>query len=541
MPWIDELYRRVRARWWLITDVALTVILTVLTLSYADSDKDGPWLVFAVPMVLGLLVRRPWPLAALIMTVVGALGHHLTDFSGAEPLDLAVPITLFTLADADHLRRTATRAFAVLIALVVLLSVPQPFLHPEKATSVARTERVLKRNALPVLPIGPVARAVEPPDEVEETSTRIFATVWRSAGLIFLLGFAFLLGANTRGRRLHLRTLEQRATDLEREQRQRVALATAAERARITRELHDVVAHGLSVMVVQAQGGAAALRRHPERTETALQNVITTGRSSLEEMRRLLAVARQDPAADPELAPAPGVEALPDLVDTIRAAGTPVTFAVEGDPIPLPAALDLSAYRIAQEALTNTLKHAGTGARATVRLGFHPDHVEIEINDTGARPRPSPRKPAPAATAPHRPNTPTAPQRSAAPNPAALSPAALSPAALNPAALNPALLSPSVQSRSAEPQRAHGSVATSSSDVADLARDLANPALSDEPGRTHGLGRANEPDWADEPGRANGNGLRGIRERVGLLGGELSAGPVAAGGFRVWAVLPLSP
>jgi signal transduction histidine kinase len=200
---------------------------------------------------------------------------------------------------------------------------------------------------------------------------------------MLILGLALAFGDGVRSRRAHLHTLEQRASDLEREQHQRMALAAAAERARITRELHDVVAHGMSVMVVQAQGGAAALRRHPERTADALQNVISTGRASLAEMRRLLGVVSRAPAGDPELAPQPGLAALPTLVDQVRAAGTVVRLSIEGQPVPLPASVDLSGYRIAQEALTNTIKHAGAGANAEVRIAFTPDWIEIEVSDDG--------------------------------------------------------------------------------------------------------------------------------------------------------------
>jgi signal transduction histidine kinase len=204
---------------------------------------------------------------------------------------------------------------------------------------------------------------------------------------MLVLGLALAFGDGVRSRRAHLRTLEQRAADLEREQHQRTALAAAAERARITRELHDVVAHALSVMVVQAQGGAAALRRHPDRTETALQNVIATGRTSLAEMRRLLDLVRQDPSGNPQRAPQPGVDALPELIDGVRAAGTPVTFTVEGNPVPLPLTVDLSAYRIAQEALTNTIKHSGgQGVSARVRIAYRPHEIELEVTDDGKGP-----------------------------------------------------------------------------------------------------------------------------------------------------------
>jgi signal transduction histidine kinase len=144
------------------------------------------------------------------------------------------------------------------------------------------------------------------------------------------------------------------------------------------------VAHGISVMVVQAQGGAAALRNHPDRTATALANVIDTGRASLAEMRRLLGIVRGPETRTAQLAPQPGLGALPALIDQVRDTGTPVSLLVDGEPTILPASVDLSAYRIVQEALTNTIKHAGPGAAATVRLAFHPDELEIEVTDTGA-------------------------------------------------------------------------------------------------------------------------------------------------------------
>jgi signal transduction histidine kinase len=163
-------------------------------------------------------------------------------------------------------------------------------------------------------------------------------------------------------------------------------LAATAERARITRELHDVVAHGLSVIVVQAQGAAAALQRHPERTATALATVIDTGRASLAEMRRLLGIVRRDVDHNPALAPQPGLGALPALVDQVRAAGTPVALHVDGQPVPLSAGVDLSAFRIVQEALTNTLKHAGADTSVTVRVAFHPTELEIDVTDNGTGP-----------------------------------------------------------------------------------------------------------------------------------------------------------
>ncbi|MFD0578217.1 sensor histidine kinase [Dactylosporangium darangshiense] len=190
---------------------------------------------------------------------------------------------------------------------------------------------------------------------------------------------AFAFGDAVRSRRAHLLVVE-------REHHQRAALAAAAERARITRELHDVVAHGMSVMVVQAHGAAAALNRHPERTASALQHVIETGRASLAEMRRLLAMERTDPAEAAQLVPQPGVAAVPSLVDQVRATGVRVTLHIDGTPVRMPPSVDLSAYRIVQEALTNVLKHAEPGAAAVVRLVFEVERLRVEVTDDGTGP-----------------------------------------------------------------------------------------------------------------------------------------------------------
>ncbi|WP_433790480.1 sensor histidine kinase [Actinoplanes sp. CA-252034] len=356
--------------WWLAVDLTVALVLTAASVEEPRDDVDR-WSTFTVVMVVGLVLCRHRPSAAVVLTTVGTLGHHLPEPSGVEALDLTVLIAIFAMAAADDRpRRIGAITCGALMAGVAVLSLTLPWPAGDDARIPVDTRVIAVHDPRAMVPV--------PQPEVPGIGDRLL----QSSGLMLAIAAAFLLGDNLRGRRIHLRTLERRATDLEREGRQRVALATAAERARITRELHDVVAHGLSVMVVQAQGAAAALKRHPERTETALRDIVTTGRSSLAEMRRLLAIVREEP----DLAPQPGVDALPALIDRVRAAGTTVTFTVDGDPAPLPAGVDLSAYRIAQEALTNTLKHAGEGATARVRLGFHADLLEIEVSDDGRRP-----------------------------------------------------------------------------------------------------------------------------------------------------------
>ena len=316
------------------------------------------WWLFSILCVAGLVVQHRWPLPAVVLAGLGTGGHLLDPRLGLLPLDLAAPITLYTLATLARHRRTAWLVVIIMGLATYLLTFIGQFMIDRR------------------FPPYPSAKSAI----LGRLSVDAYLSAGKAAvGTLLVLGLAFAIGIATRNRRAHLRTLEQRTADLERERDQRAALATAAERARITRELHDIVAHGLSVMVVQAQGAAAAQERHPDRTAAALGDIIATGRASLAEMRRLLGVVREHP----QLAPQPGIATLPALVDQVRAAGTPVRLDIEGEPVPLPAGVDLSAYRVVQEALTNTLKHAGPGAQATVRLRFAPDRLDIEVDDDG--------------------------------------------------------------------------------------------------------------------------------------------------------------
>jgi signal transduction histidine kinase len=182
------------------------------------------------------------------------------------------------------------------------------------------------------------------------------------------------------GRRLRIRG--ERAALLEREQAAQARRAVAEERTRIARELHDVVAHRVSLMTVQAGAAKTIAADDPEGASRAMHAVEKAGRQALDELRHLLGVLRPD--ADGEaLGPQPGLAELPRLVDQFRAAGLEVSLAMDGARPDLPARVDLSAYRIVQEALTNALKHAGPGARAEVRLHTDGRGVDIEVLDDG--------------------------------------------------------------------------------------------------------------------------------------------------------------
>jgi len=197
--------------------------------------------------------------------------------------------------------------------------------------------------------------------------------------ITFAVGW--LAGFALRERAQEADAAEERAAQAERERETAVRLAAAEERARIARELHDIVAHAVSVMVLQA---GAVRHQLPEGLEerNALEAVEQTGRSALAEMRRLLGAFRRE-NDDLELAPQPSLAALGSLVEEVGRAGLPVRLQVEGEPFPLPPAIDLSAYRIVQEGLTNALKHAGA-AQAHVLLRYDPGELRIEVRDDGA-------------------------------------------------------------------------------------------------------------------------------------------------------------
>lgn len=204
--------------------------------------------------------------------------------------------------------------------------------------------------------------------------------------MVFLtipFALAWVIGDSLRTRRAYYAQLEERAARLQREREAQSKAAVAAERARIARELHDVVAHNVSVMVVQADGAAYVLDASPEQAKQALETISSTGRQALAEMRRLLGLLRSNDDAGGEYVPQPGVDQLADLIEQVRGAGLPVRFDVAGDARPLPSGVELTAYRIVQEALTNTRKHGGPEASATVRLSFGDSELALLIEDDG--------------------------------------------------------------------------------------------------------------------------------------------------------------
>jgi signal transduction histidine kinase len=217
----------------------------------------------------------------------------------------------------------------------------------------------------------------------------LFITIWWATGqldtwLLFIFAFSsgiWLAGDALRARTVEAREHERRAVDLERQRTAALLHAAAEERARIARELHDVIAHNLSVVVIQAGAAQRVLDVQPEAAREALRQVEETGRVAMTEMRRLLGVLRKGDD-EPLTVPQPGVGSLATLLDDVRSAGLPVTFRTSGDPRTLPPGIDVSVYRIVQEALTNTLRHA-EASEATVEVRYLPASVEIEVVDDG--------------------------------------------------------------------------------------------------------------------------------------------------------------
>lgn len=290
----------------------------------------------ALVTILPLLLRRQFPFVAPALVVVMAAAMSFVEGNFA-PFSFSIFISIIAasfLLGMNRERREALAAIPLLVALVVIAVRNQPG---------------------------------------GEAGEYVFITV--------ILLCAWTGGFALSRRLAEAHRAEERARVMQ-EQQERVAEeAVQEERARIARELHDVVAHHVSVMTVQAGAVRRLLKPEQDREREALVSVEETGRKALTEMRRLLGVLKQEGEA-PALRPQPGIRTLGTLLDQIREAGLPVELITEGDPVELPSGVDLSAYRIVQEALTNALKHAGP-ARAWVVLRYREGSLELEIANDG--------------------------------------------------------------------------------------------------------------------------------------------------------------
>jgi signal transduction histidine kinase len=309
--------------------------------------------------------RHPWVVDALFPALVLALGPHTSVLSGVISAALCLPLIVR--------RRYPVAVFGVLAAVAFVQWLADIRVSADVALLVGFYTVAAYRSW----------RWTAAATAVLEFGVLLASLRWAPGlldSMIFLSAMvvaAGVLGVNMRTRRAYLASLEERAVRLEAERDQQARLAAAAERARISREMHDVVAHSLSVMIALADGAGYA----PDRAGEAMASVSATGRTALAEMRRLLGILRAPDES--ELHPQPGVGELDELVEKIRAAGLPVTLVLDGDPSPVPAGAQLTVYRLVQESLTNTLKHAGPGASAQVRLSFTPYAVCVDVSDTG--------------------------------------------------------------------------------------------------------------------------------------------------------------
>jgi signal transduction histidine kinase len=328
--------------------------------------------------------RHPWwsdSVLALILTViaVGSTVVSRTRYGYAVPV-LAAIVTLFTTAPIALRRYRPLAVLAVTVIAQTLLLIFRPGAGAPLGVIVALytvaaycERRVsIRAAALAALPItvGVIVHNTSHAGAVIP-ELAVFAIAW-------------VVGDNLRTRRAYLAELEARAARLEREREARDERAVTDERARIARELHDVIAHNVSVMVVQAAAGEEVFDEDPERARESLSAVASTGRAALTELRRLLGVIRSEDegGGEPSYRPQPGIEYLGELVGQVRETGLPVELSVIGEPRRLPEGIGLCAYRIVQEALTNALKHAHASS-AHVNVRYVADALELQVVDDG--------------------------------------------------------------------------------------------------------------------------------------------------------------
>ncbi|MFB9909111.1 sensor histidine kinase [Allokutzneria oryzae] len=306
-------------------------------------------------------------LAPLLITVIGAPVTALR--YGSDPLPWFFQLAL--VLPLPWWRRAPSTVFAATATLVGIQWALGISVVGELAAHVAYYSVMLRRPARD----GAIATAVV---TIGITAQSIYGVVFsRFLGIppVGLATVAGLLGLTMRSRRAYMASMR------EREARQ-AELAVTAERTRIAREIHDIVAHSLGVMISLADGATMAARTDPQRALGAMEAVSSTGRNALGELRRVLGVLRAEHQQDDHL-PQPGIAALADLVDKTRTAGLPVTYELDGHSDNMPASAQVAVYRIVQEALTNTMKHADGCAAVRVEVSLSDSGAEIVVSDTG--------------------------------------------------------------------------------------------------------------------------------------------------------------
>ena len=365
MPRPPGVFRRFWARHPWLTDsliVAFYGLFVLLTIwaNFVNYNTSVAEVVVHIAVVAvsaaALLLRRRNPLIPL---AVGA-AITLIIFPGYGQGNLfAVIIALYAVA----VYRSA-RAAWISFALTAATSSMGAWLAGVAATT-------------PALTVASVASA-----STTEAGERLITWPVVSLQYTFALLLATLIGSNIGNRRRYLGALIDRAAQLARERDQQATIAAATERSRIAREMHDVVAHSLSIVVSLADGAAAIVPRDPDRAQAAMLSVGETGRQALAEMRRLLGVLGSADAQPALLTPQPGLDQLHELIDQFRAAALPVEYTTTGIR-PTDEGLQLALYRIVQESLTNALRYAGSPTRVIVDLDYTGDRVHLVVTDDG--------------------------------------------------------------------------------------------------------------------------------------------------------------
>jgi signal transduction histidine kinase len=337
-----------RYRW--LGDVALAAVLVAVTANVFVRDPAA--LPATLMLAAAVAVRHRFPVPAYAVALAIGTAQVIVgigSYTAGDPLrptfaDIGILVLLYTVADRRP-RRVSLPGLAACVALFAAVVVqlrpgPQPDAHPLQFVLLT----------IPFYVLAPVS--------------------------------AWVLGDSMARRRMYLAALEERAVRAEAERDARAHAAAADERARIARELHDVIAHNLSVMVAQADGGQYIFNTEPEKARQALAEIGATGRQALSEMSQLLGVLRARPAAA-TFAPSPGVAEIPQLVAQAREAGMRAALTVEGPALPVPGGLSVAVYRIVQEALTNVRKHAGPNVVAEVSLRYSQNELLLRVTDDG--------------------------------------------------------------------------------------------------------------------------------------------------------------
>ncbi len=342
----------------LLAAVLAAVLLPLSVMMIAPSVSPGWWVTLCATLLAvhaALFVRRARPVvsftvvsAALAVQTLAPLAAYRFD-SAFLASAAAFPVVLYALC-AYGPPWCRGLGVAVGVAGSVLLTVRVVRLFPSDSATT---------------PGGPAAWAF--------LLGVLLVVVFASSGLARL----------RQVRHAHFDLLEERARRVEADREGRARVAVAQERARIAREMHDIVAHSLAVIVTQAQGGELVAAKSPERAATALGTIATTGRLALADMRRLLGVLRAEGSEPTSPGPQPTLADLPRLLDQIRAAGLIVRRADDGTPRPIGSATELTAYRLVQESLTNTLRHAEPGAHAHLRLTWSDRELIVTVGDNG--------------------------------------------------------------------------------------------------------------------------------------------------------------